>query len=310
MALLRVNAHGTEPVLHGSPQPLAPVLVHALQQTPGPVTILVHGYRYRPGVVCPHRHIFAGSPDPGSRRVISWPRHLGYGRHRAGDPGLAICFGWNARGTVTAAYRRAETAGRALAQLAARIKAAHPGRPVHVMGHSMGARVALQALRHAPARALDIVVLLSAAEFAGAAKDALASPAGRSAGILHVTSRENTVYNALLECLVTPDGRGDRALGAGPAGCGHVRTLWLDDAETLSSLSDLGYPIAPPDKRVCHWSTYTRPGVFGLYRAVLSGKLPLARLEAALPAPRVSAPRTSLAGRSRFRSWWPLATRA
>ncbi|MDA7427482.1 alpha/beta fold hydrolase [Primorskyibacter aestuariivivens] len=309
MALLRVNAHGTEPVLHRSPQPVGPVIAQALENTPGPVTILVHGFRYRPGRVCPHEHIFALSPDPACRRVISWPRHLGYGHHGRDDPGVAICFGWNARGTVSGAYQRAITAGRALAKLASRIKAAHPARPVHVMGHSMGARVALRALCHACPGTFDVLVLLSAAEFTAPAQEALATPAGQSADILHVTSRENTVYNALLECFVAPETRGDRALGAFSGHPGRFRTVWIDDTETLSSLAALGFRIAPRDKRICHWSTYTRAGVFGLYRAVLSGKLPLSTLDAALPALRRDSPRASLLDSSSWRARWSTAER-
>lgn len=283
MALLRVNACGTEPVLHASPQPLGPALCSALARDPGPVTILLHGYRYRPGRDCPHEQIFALAPNPRLRRVISWPRHLGYGQE-SGDPGLAICFGWDARGTVAGAYDRAARAGEALARLVTRIKAQQPSRPIHVMGHSMGARVALSALPHASAGALDLLILLSAAEYAGAARAALETPAGRAAQVLHVTSRENDIYDVMLECLVSPATRGDRPMGVQMTGPGNFRNLWLDDARTLSALADLGHRVAPPQKRICHWSSYLRPGVFGVYRALLNGSLSPAALDTALPA--------------------------
>ena len=68
-------------------------------------------------------------------------------------------------------------------------------------------------------------------------------------------------------------------------------TLQLDDAQSLAALRGLGFPIAPPDRLICHWSPYLREGVFPLYRAILSGDLTLDRLRAVLPtacAPRWS----------------------
>ena len=102
--------------------------------TPAPIVVMVHGYRYSPSEPAhdPHRHILSLDPDPGGRRVTSWPRALGFG---AGDPGegLAIAFGWEARGSLGGAYRRAGMAGAALARLLSRL-ADQAGRPGAVIG--------------------------------------------------------------------------------------------------------------------------------------------------------------------------------
>lgn len=283
MAILRVNADGAAPVLHRSPRPVGPVLRQVLNRQPGPVTVLLHGYKYRPGQDCPHEQIFALAPGGQLSRVISWPRHLGYGQDRAA-PGVLVCFGWDARGSVQTAYGRAAEAGRALAGLIRQIRACDPERGVHVLSHSMGARVALQALPHLPGGALGRMILMAAAEYAGAVRATLDTPAGRSAQVVHVTSRENDLYDFLLERTVTPARRGDRALGTQEDRLPNLRNLWLDHAGTLDALARLGYRIAPPQRRICHWSPYLRPGVFGLYQALLSGQLSMPQLDAALPA--------------------------
>lgn len=282
MALLRVNAVGDIPGPHRSLQPLGPMLRRVLAGQDGAVTILLHGYKYRPGEQCPHDHIFALSPNNATPRVVSWPHHLGYGQDRPA-PGVLICFGWDARGRVQAAYGRASEAGQALARLVRDIRAIDPGRTVNVLSHSMGARVALQAMQHLPKGAMDRLILMAAAEYTGEVRKALDSPAGRHAQVLHVTSRENDLYDFLLERCVRPEQRGDRALGTQQDGLPNLRNLWLDDGRTLEALAGLGYRIAPPQRRICHWSPYLRPGVFALYAALLSGDLSMIRLDQVLP---------------------------
>ena len=48
------------------------------------------------------------------------------------------------------------------------------------------------------------------------------------------------------------------------------------------SLARMGHVIAPAQGRVSHWSPYLRPGVFSVYRALLSGDL----MPDSLPKPR------------------------
>jgi pimeloyl-ACP methyl ester carboxylesterase len=260
-------------------------LAAALAQLPAgaPVVVMIHGFRYAPDQPghCPHGHILSFDPTPGIRRVISWPRHLGLD----GQSGLAIAFGWPARGFLPAAYARAAAAGAALARLVAEIGALSPGRRVDVIAHSLGARVALQALSHLPADSLRHLILLTAGEFRRPARRALATPAGQTATVVNVTTRENDLFDFLLEWSL---GVGTQtALGQG---LGAVRPNWIDlqidQPATLSALKRLGYPLAAPPARICHWSPYLRPGVFPLYRALLTGTLPVAALRAALPERR------------------------
>lgn len=288
MPLLRISCDDDGPRLHGTAA-LIPALRHGLAADPGPVTVMIHGYRYQPGHLlnCPHRTLLAARPELRLPRVRAWPRHLGL-RGQPGE-GLGLAFGWLARGTIWQAHARAAHAGRGLADLVSMIHRLDPARPVNVVAHSLGARVALRALAlDAP---LNRVILLAGAEFTDTAKAALSTTAGRRAQVLNVTSRENDLFDFVMERLVRAPRVGDRMLGHGCLSLPNVATLQLDHPETLHRLRRAGYPIASPERRVCHWSPYLRPGVFPLYRAMLSGTLPFATLRALLPedtAPRWS----------------------
>ncbi|MFE3837848.1 hypothetical protein [Pseudogemmobacter sonorensis] len=328
---------------------------------PAPVIAMVHGWRYGPGLGpdCPHETIFAPRASAWENpRVTSWPRALGLCAPGGdGGGGLGIAFGWPARCDLWTAYARAARAGAALARIAA--LAARAGRPLHVIAHSMGARLTLSALARAEPGSFGHIVLLAGAEARGAARAALRSPAGRSARIVNVVTRENDLFDAGLEWalhmglstaigqglgashramrpLPAPPAGGDRT-GARPADpSDHAapydarsrwsgpdpRTraadappdaapdtapapeqwhdLWLDRPEVLAALARFGHRIAPPRSRICHWSSYLRPGALPLYRAILDGSLPVSALPRALPARRWSRlwPGVTLPGRA------------
>ena len=264
-----------------------------------PVVVMIHGYRFAPGLVghCPHGHILSMNPPSGDRKATSWPRHLGL----TGAGGLAIGLGWEARGSVQGAYRRAAVAGRALADIAAMVQSVDPTRRVDVIGHSLGARVALQALPHAPDGVFRRMILLAAAETRRPARAAMDSPAGRRVEVVNVTTRENDLFDFALEWLVSLGmdtalgqglGRGlGRGLGQGLGqGIGPDAPNWLDlqidQRATLAVLNRLGHALPPPPARICHWSPYMRPGIFALYRAMMDGTLPLTALRDALPGRR------------------------
>ncbi|WP_417207139.1 alpha/beta hydrolase [Antarctobacter sp.] len=284
MPMLCVTVTDSDPRLHGDGLPLQPALAAALAADTGPVTIMVHGYKYLPGhpVHCPHGSLLSPEPRNTGRKIVSWPERLGlHGQH---GQGLAISFGWKARGSIWAAHRQAKAAGQALATLVRDIRRYAPSRRINVIAHSLGARVALTAVRAGAPGAISCAVLLAAAEYGAAACGTLDSDAGRRTEVLNVTSRENDLYDFVLEWLVPPQQRGDRMLGHG--GLRHPRmvTLQLDDAQSLAALRRAGFPIAAPERLICHWSPYLRDGVFPLYRAVLTGEMPLDRLRALLPA--------------------------
>jgi pimeloyl-ACP methyl ester carboxylesterase len=252
----------------------------------GPVIIMVHGFKYAPGHVteCPHRHIFALDPARDCFKVVSWPRGLGFDGRAPGE-GLAIGFGWNARGSPWRAYGEAARAGQALADLVSAVRRRAPHRPVHAIAHSFGARVVLAALAHLAPGALGRIILLAGAEFGHNAGAALDTPAGRAAEIVNVTTRENDLYDALLEWLMPAPARGDRSLGLALRPGANVLTLQLDDGDTLAALGRAGFDIAPPTARICHWSPYTRAGALPFYARLLREPehLTLAQLRAALP---------------------------
>lgn len=251
----------------------------------GPVIIMVHGFRFAPGASkhCPHGHILALDPTRSCRRAVSWPRGLGFG---AGDPeeGLGIAFGWPARGSPGRVWRRAEATGHGLAALVDEIALHAPHRPVHAIGHSMGARVVLSAMRHMRRGRLSGAILLAPAEYRETARAALAAPQAAGTELITVTSSENLVFDLAMAALLKPARRGDLPLAWGRDTPGTV--IRLDDPAQLARLAGLGFALAAPEGRVSHWSVYLRPGAMALYAALLRrpAALPLARLAPAAGA--------------------------
>lgn len=281
MALLSIN---------DSDIPSAQALRRALDQTcpTGPIVILIHGYRFDPNLPDhdPHTHILSLTPDRTCWKAVSWPRKLGL----AGDAGLAIGWGWHGRGSIWRAHRQARASGRRLAGVLEHLRALAPDRPIHILAHSLGARVALCALDHVPARTVNRLILISAAVFRSEAARLLATPAGKTAEVFNIRGRENTLFDLLLR-LAKPFG--GCTLGRGLPRMGPGLDLPLDRPDTLTHLRRLGYAIAAPKVRVCHWSGYLRPGVWRFYRALLltPGQTPLPYLQQALdPVQDTAAP--------------------
>jgi pimeloyl-ACP methyl ester carboxylesterase len=284
MPMLRISVTQTEMRLHKAHGTLRPALRHALQADPGPVTIMMHGFKYHPGhpLHCPHGSLMARRPNTENRRIVSWPARLGM--HRQPGEGLGISLGWAARGSIWGAHARAEVAGHALADLIRYIHAIAPGRPVNLIAHSLGARVALSAITASNRGAICRAILLAGAEYGETARTALDSEGGASTEILNVTSRENDLFDFMMERLIPPQRRGDKMLGSGLLRHQRLVTLQLDDMRSLNALRRFGFPVAPPERLICHWSAYLRDGVFPLYRAILNGDMSLEALRACLPS--------------------------
>lgn len=276
MPVIRVNAG------HAPPQRLWRVAAEL--PAGAPVVVMVHGYRYSPSHPRhdPHRHILSLNPEPGAARVASWPRGLGFAPE-AQAPGLAVALGWEARGALRRAYARAGETGAELARLAGDLAQA-AGRPVALIGHSLGGRVCLSALAGAEAGSLSRLVLLNAAAFRDEAAEALARPAAARAEILNITSRENDLFDFALEQILALGRR--RALGLGlERAARNWLDIQIDDAAVLDALEGLGFPTERRAARLSHWSSYLRSGLFDLYRRALCQprELPLALLRNHLP---------------------------
>ncbi|WBU60741.1 alpha/beta fold hydrolase [Paracoccus albus] len=276
MAILPINA--------GRPHAPGLLPLAARLESDAPIIVMIHGYRYCPfrPEHDPHRHILGLDPHlPGARRLRSWPRALGFTAD--GDEGLGIAFGWSARGSLASAYRKAGHVGAELGRLIAEISQ-RAGRPVHLIGHSLGARVALQAVAATQPGSVGRLILMSAAELQPEAETAMDSPAGHKAEVINVTSRENDPFDLGLELLVAR--ARSRALGLGLSA---PRRNWLDlqidGAEMRAGLAALGFDIGDEASRACHWSPYLREGLFDFYRVALAQPwaLPLPLLRAHLP---------------------------
>ncbi len=256
-----------------------------------PVVAMVHGWRYAPGLVadCPHGSILSLDPVTGDRRAVSWPRHLGLD----GQAGLGIALGWPAKCDPWRAHLRAARTGAALAKVAQGIHALS-GRPLQIIAHSMGARVALAALPLVDPGQISRIILLAAAETRGRALAALSSPAGRQVEVINVTTRENDLFDACFEWGIHLGLRTSIGQGLGRAHAGW-HDLWIDQRQTMASLAALGHPLADPPRRICHWSPYLRPGTIALYRALIDGRLTAADLPRHRPSRRWS--RLLLGGR-------------
>ncbi|NRB00141.1 MAG: alpha/beta hydrolase [Rhodobacteraceae bacterium] len=295
MPLLRINAIDGALRTTGTRSVTAALGAALAVLPPGaPVIVMLHGYKYTPlsAAHSPHSRLLSLKPTSARARFMSWPRRMGFGQ---GDPteGLCIAFGWHGRGTIWQAYREAGEVGKHLALLLGMIRA-RSAAPLHVLAHSLGCRVALAAVEALPARGVDRMILMSAAEFRSRADLSMSRPAGQTAEVINVTSRENDLFDAMLEGLLQPLSWGDPALSEGLE---TPRPNWLDlqidDTDTLAALGRLGFEIKRPDKRVCHWSGYVRPGMLAFHNALLRQPncTRLSELRAALPETR--APRWS-----------------
>ncbi|MEX0278466.1 MAG: DUF726 domain-containing protein [Ruegeria sp.] len=282
--VVRINAIGDTYALHQSTRPPSSALKQA-HQTQGPVIIMTHGYKYRPDAInaCPHRHILSLHGTSYSTYSPSWPKQLGYGSGFE-DEGLGIAFGWNAQGPLWSAHHRALEAGRALADLIHEVHRMSPNRPIHFIGHSMGTELVLEALHHLRPGALSRIISMTGAAYQSRALQALSTPAGRSAEFINITSRENDLFDFLFEWAIRPPKRGDRCIGSGLHASNAI-TLQLDCPRTLDHLSRLVFPVGDPQRRICHWSSYTRPGVLRVYNALLRhhNRLTLPALQNGIP---------------------------
>lgn len=257
----------------------------ALGQTaPGaPIVIMIHGFRYCPDVsdANPHDLLFSEHPQSQSWKVISWPKHFA-ARERA----LVVGFGWSACGSIWDAYGGAAEAGLVLARAIRTLGAMAPERPVHIIAHSLGARVALHALAALPRGAVQRAVLISPAAFRGEASKLMQQGAGQTVEVFSILGRENTFYDLLLSAAMPLSGA---TLGrGGPADARAWVDVRLDCAWAVKVLRWFGFRISEPRGRVCHWSGYLRPGVWGFYRGLLltPEQTPIGVLQAALTAPR------------------------
>jgi hypothetical protein len=234
-----------------------------------PVVVMIHGWRYAPGFAedCPHGSILSLDPPPDDRRAVSWPRHLGLD----GRSGLGIALAWHAKCDPWRAHLRAGRTGKALARIA-RLVHDHSGRPIQVIAHSMGARVALSALSRIEPGQINRMILLAAAETRGRALAALATPAAQSVEVINVTTRENDLFDACFEWGIHLGLRTSIGQGLGRAHRGW-HDLWIDQPRSLQGLAALGHPLADAPRRICHWSPYLRPGTIALYRALIEGRL-------------------------------------
>ena len=285
MALLPINAD--DPVDNRALQvALADLAPRA------PVVVMIHGFKFSPAEPGrdPHHHILSMKPPRDCWKAVSWPRHLGL----SGEKGLAVAFGWPARGTIWRAWAATAGASTALADLLARIRESTPGRPLHIFAHSLGAHVALRALNQTAPGTVDRMVLISAAAFRAEAARIFANPDMATTEVVNVTGRENALFDVLLRAALPHRGV---TLGRGGPDLPNWLDLPLDHTESLAALGRLGYRIKPPKVPICHWSGYLRPGIWGLYRALLhrpaATPLPLLRGTVARPSrhrPRIPLP--------------------
>ncbi|MEM8789803.1 MAG: alpha/beta fold hydrolase, partial [Pseudomonadota bacterium] len=248
-----------------------------------PVVVLVHGYKFSPHTphADPHRLLYAIEPARACGRIRSWPQGLGFGDRTAAE-GLCLGFAWPAGladqqdmpgRPLAAAYAAAAWAGGQLARLLECIADLAPGRAVDILGHSLGARVALQALAQARCANAGQVILMGAAEYDDTARACLASPAGHAARVFNVTTRENALFDLLFQSFGPPRPPLAHPLGRGlPAHLRQAVDLPLDQPAWAPIYARRGVDLAPARPWISHWSFYTRPGTMTLYRNIIRNR--------------------------------------
>lgn len=284
MALLRVNSlNGALTCPDDPTHDVIAILRDMLEELPAgvPIVILVHGYKFSPFSPRsnPHETLYSMVPDNPAKKIKSWPRQLGF-HALDGRDGLCIAYGWHARKTrrlytpfLDEVYNRAGREGKSLAQLVNWLRMLAPMRKIDIMAHSMGARVALQSTAHITGDNLGRVVMMGGAEFGAFALHALTARAAKSAEFYNVTTRQNDLYDWLFEQYAPRPGPQDRAIGAGFSfSLKNWIDIQIDNQDILDWFKAQSVEISPPQSRICHWSFYTRPGVFELYARLLRNR--------------------------------------
>lgn len=98
---------------------------------------------------------------PQYSRAFSWP--LALGLHKNDVSGLA--FGWPARGSLQSAFDRAQQAGYDLSLVISQLNKIAPQRPIDIIAHSLGVRVAIAALELLAFDSVDRIIAIAGAEF-------------------------------------------------------------------------------------------------------------------------------------------------
>lgn len=271
MSLLQVKVARSD--TGADPTGLTQAHLAQLRAGTGAILILIHGYKYdaRTPRHCPHDRLFQRK---------GWADGLGLDTP-GGPDGISFC--WPARGTLPNVAARARTHGRQLAQMIALLRDHAPHRPLRLISHSMGSEVLLSTLAHSTPHAVDRAVMLMGASYRSYAQQVLRQGAGAECAVLNVVSRENDLFDLLLEQLVQRPSRQDRTIGCGIEAA-NTLTLQLDCAATLSALAGHGVRIAPGARRICHGSGYKRPGALAFYARFLTcDDLPLPLLRRIVP---------------------------
>lgn len=285
MPVLRINATEEGLQIHTGTTAVPDALATQPRNS-GPIVIMIHGYKYAPNdpVHCPHQKIFNTSEH-------GWPKQLGFLTDKQNE-GLCVAFGWYARGPLWQAHRRAAKLGENLALLIKNLRVVAPTRPIHVIAHSLGTEIALSSLAHLKDDSIARMLLLTGASFQSKARDMLNTPTGLTTELFNVTSRENDLFDLGFEHLVPAPELQDRAIGQG-INAPNAVNLQLDCDTTLNAFALLGLPVARAQRRVCHWSTYERPGVMALYSEILRNCETLTQVRLARLLPHATAPRWS-----------------
>jgi pimeloyl-ACP methyl ester carboxylesterase len=232
--------------------------------TDGPVVIMLHGYKYDPDVpnANPHRLLFAFDPYHSGKRTTSLPRQLGLNQKGT----LAVGFAWRARGTIWHAHRNAARAAHDLGALIRQIKRLGPNRQVHIVAHSLGARVALCALEHLDKGDVGRMILITPAAFECELRKAQQTPAGQTVEIINVRARANLFFDLLLWLALPHWGY---TMSFGRLRCQNMLDLVIDHNTTLNGLETAGFAMTRPNARICHWSGYLRQDICAVYQALL-----------------------------------------
>ena len=237
-----------------------------LRDIPGPAVVLVHGYSFDP--------TRPGADNPFETQFMEWKRALGDRRY--------VEFGWysaprTARGILDA-WRNghATTYGRAwsLAEQAGGLLAAilnEASGPVSIVAHSLGTRVACEALNRTLPGKVGRVLFWNGAEYVrNARRTAIARP---DILFLNVAARCDDVLERLGDVFAPGSGRCVGNDGLAPDAPANWTDVFLDDSASRDWAAATGASLRGDDPRSIgdHRESFRHRGNWPLYRAFLDG---------------------------------------